>query len=309
MGRVESSSLKKSHHRRHAVTGRFLRPPREQTILLKKLLPRHGAGMLYPFPNGIMRRQIGDIQIPCAIAAALGVQNATQMKKKDAEPLVATIFTAAKAFLENPATPAILHPPPALQATISALSVTPAPAAALLSGPCPFFSASEDFCSANCLAINLSGWLGKISFAVFAALFLVLRSARLRWHKDPRLSLSVDEPSALPRAIDDFNAVAKRIEWGGMEMVLWLRDSEMWIDHRSEDEKDSAGAEKSSGKVFTEDGEELIGVEELNRPKPAVSYKDMKAIIHMMEDLSLTLTWEFPASGEEEEDDENDVIS
>ncbi|KAK4207915.1 hypothetical protein QBC37DRAFT_405760 [Rhypophila decipiens] len=291
MGRVESSSLKKSHHRRHAVTGRFLRPPREQTVLLKKLLPRH----------------------------ALGVQNATQMKKKDVEPLVATIFTAAKAFLENPATPAILHPPPALQATISALSTDPGTGGGASLGPLSFLFGLRGFLLGKLPGNQFVGvpansassvsWLRKISFAVFAALFLVLRSARLRWHKDPRLSLSVDEPSALPRAIDDFNAVAERIEWGGMEMVLWLRDSEMWVDHRSEDEKDSAGAEKSSGKVFTEDGEEVIGVEELNRPKPAVSYKDMKAIIHMMEDLSLTLTWEFPASGEEEEDDEDDVIS
>lgn len=69
-----------------------------------------------------------------------------------------------------------------------------------------------------------------LSFKVFATLFLTLRSARVRWLRNPRYPYDLTKHSILPTTISKFLDESKTIEWGGLEMVLWLRDGAMWPD-------------------------------------------------------------------------------
>ncbi|KAM7194942.1 hypothetical protein V8F33_006984 [Rhypophila sp. PSN 637] len=291
MGRVESSSQKKKAQKCYcyqpsssSCSDRALSaPPKGADNASREAPPPCGADL--PFGHGIMRRQVGDIRIPSAIAIALDMEDATKLKKKDVVPLFASLFIAAKAFVENPAAPAILRPPPALAATISALSATAGrkvdtgTGSGASIGPLSFLY-SLRLCLMGKLDNRFGGvhssvdWVSNISFTMFAVLFLILRSARLRWHKNSRLPLPLTEHLELPLAIDAFNAAAEQIEWGGMEMVIWLRDGKMWIDPRSEDEKQSpADVGPASSSTLR-------------------SSLEMKEIILLMEDLCLMPTWE-----------------
>ncbi|KAM7195929.1 hypothetical protein V8F20_007294 [Naviculisporaceae sp. PSN 640] len=256
MGRVKGPAAKKkrgeSRGHRHPKPGQS--DDSIRLCRLDTLLPR--AGMIYPFQKGIMRQGMGDTRIALALAKSQGIEP-RRLAKQVVERWAADLFFAAEKFLRSPLTPQLIRGPPGLMsavATVGATAQIDAGSGASL-GPLSLLFTLRGWLlgvyAPTTQPAKWDGefeWLNGISFNMFAAFFLLLRSARLRWHKNPRHPLSIAEHSVLPQAIDQFNKAAERVEWGGLEMVLWLRDGAMWLDTRQrEDGKKGKGKAPAAG--------------------------------------------------------------
>ncbi|KAM7213543.1 hypothetical protein V8F06_011098 [Rhypophila decipiens] len=207
-----------------------------------------------------MPQEAGDNRVLLAIQERVP---GAPKKRSEVEPLVARIFVHTGTFDEN-------HPPPprSLAGAMRTLKLTAGKAStadggatigpiSLLNALRLHLIAQSDFYEDHSL-----DWIQDMTPNMFAAFFLVLRSARLRWHRQATFpnDLKQPQPSCLPKAIDAFNEDASMVEWGGMETILWLRDGKMWLDPRTEEEK-KEGGEDNAGEaagVTASDMDEIV---------------------------------------------------
>lgn len=74
------------------------------------------------------------------------------------------------------------------------------------------------------LTLDATKWVRGMTIRAFSHFFMIVRAARLRWLKGPRMLYGQDQVSLLAKSIDHFEAAAEgKIQWVGAEMVKWLR--------------------------------------------------------------------------------------
>ncbi|KAM7195930.1 hypothetical protein V8F20_007295 [Naviculisporaceae sp. PSN 640] len=88
-------------------------------------------------------------------------------------------------------------------------------------------------------------WTRFLSLRTWIGFFLCIRSARLRWIKNPREPYDPEQASSVAKAVDRFEAAQSanasniRIEWGGREMLMYLRKAAKegcgWADPKDDD--------------------------------------------------------------------------
>lgn len=218
---------------------------------LYDLVPR--AGLRYPYPRTVTKRRQYDNNIMLAMAGSEGVG------RRKIQSLAVQIFdigTELIVFGDEPETPAEL----VAEASEANAIITETIGGALPIGPIIFLKdLYEEMISRGNKTKgeenNKEGWVCELRFGQFALFLMSLRSARLRWHLNTQHPYDVNEHCALARSIDKFNEEAERVDWAGVEMVLWLTQGRMVIDKRGEGGKGGEGSEGGEGSKGGEEGE------------------------------------------------------
>ncbi|KAK0628334.1 hypothetical protein B0T17DRAFT_652217 [Bombardia bombarda] len=102
-------------------------------------------------------------------------------------------------------------------------------------------------------------WTAKISRSYFAAFFVALRAARLRWFKDKKDPIDIKLHSALAKAIDGFTAVSN-INFGHVSVATWIRVGGFCYDMRELEKWANNGQVKLVAPGYVkQDGEDSEG--------------------------------------------------
>ncbi|KAK4206723.1 hypothetical protein QBC37DRAFT_457738 [Rhypophila decipiens] len=228
----------------------FVLPKREDLPdqSLRKLLPN--IGMRLPYKHTVFRQRRGDTRVLLAISELPTItksklttstgKEVTRVSKAEVEQTVARLFILGADFITSPGFPEDLPPPPRdIEKAIELINITASAHGSAGVGAITLLNGMRlHLIEQNELWNGALGWVEKMSLNMFAAFFLILRAARLRWHDNP--AVPYDDHPALSKAIDEFNEVATGVEWGGLETAIWLRNGAMGLDPESEGNKSVA---------------------------------------------------------------------
>ncbi|KAM7213544.1 hypothetical protein V8F06_011099 [Rhypophila decipiens] len=232
--------------------------------------------MRFPYKHTVFRQRRGDNHVVLAISKLPTItksnvttstgKQVTHLSKVEVEQTVSQLFVLGADLITSAGLPENLPlPPRSIETAMELLSITAGEKGV---GAITFLNALRLHLLGQIEAYNGAlGWVKEMSLNMFAAFFLILRAARLRWHAKP--SVPHENHPDLPKAIDSFNEVATGVEWGGMETAIWLRDGAMWLDPRTEEEKERGqGLDMDGGEDNTS---KTMGVEEIAEMMKALS--------------------------------------
>lgn len=174
--------------------------PTWQANRLHQLMPRDG--LRYPFSGSVSKRCRYDAKI---LFTMTGFELAN---RKEVQSMVVGTFDVATEMVisgDEPDTPADLA-----EAGVRDVAIPGTLGGLLPVGPLVFLN--ELFEEIVSRENKKGGWVFELRFKAFAALFLILRSARLRWHLNPHMSYKIGSHCALTRSIDEFNEKAGQVD-------------------------------------------------------------------------------------------------
>ncbi|KAK4034551.1 hypothetical protein C8A01DRAFT_18672, partial [Parachaetomium inaequale] len=182
------------------------RASRAERATLRGKLPK--AGMVYPFDRALLRSKRGDISICTVVQRAQGVPFITS-------DILDTVFShifeeATKLQQESGRSGQFTNEPVAF---IQALQFRP----------------------------SLRDLWRRRNVTLFIRLFLVLRAARVNWHKNPRPPSDIEKHCKIARAIDAFLEI-ESLNWNNFAGLKWLVDGGREI-MKPDEENDRAEAD------------------------------------------------------------------